>query len=243
VTVGNGDDVVCTITNVRRTGRLEVRKVLAPATDTGRFNLQIDGATVGGGANVGNGGATGEMTVVTGVHSVRETAGTNTQLSDYTSRIDCSDGTTLLGSAGPLNVTVMSGDDIVCTITNTRISDCPPTARIAASRGTGCPGEDPGDTTIDNPGVTTIDNPPVLGPVAPTVDPQVAGAGDTHPLQPVDQVLGSNTEQPAPADPALLGGFLPRTGAGIAGQAMLALLLMAAGMTLRLAGRRRSPQA
>ena len=243
INLNEGENVTCTLINTRQSGTLRVNKVVLPAGDLGRFNLEINGATAGTGGTVGNGGTTGAIPVVTGVHTVRETAGTNTQLSGYTSSIACSDGTTLLGSGGPLNVTVMSGDNVACTITNTRISDCPPTARIAASRGTGCPGEDPGDPTDDNPIVPGPAAPAVDPTVDPVIDPGVGGAGDTNPLQPVDQVLSGTTEQPAPADPAPLGGFLPRTGAGIAGQALLALLLMAAGLTLRLARRRRSPQA
>jgi hypothetical protein len=251
VTLASGQDIVCTITNVRQPGTLTVNKVLSPADDSGRFNLQIDGVTAGSGANVGNGGTTGAISVAAGVHTVRETAGTNTSLSDYTASIACSDGTTLLGSGGPLNVTIMSGVDVVCTITN--VSVCPPTSstRTAASRDNDddddCYGQDPvdndpGDPYGEDPVDTTVDDLYVQSPASP-VDPGAGGAGDTTPLQPVDQVIAGNTEQPAPADPGPLGGFLPRTGAGIAGQAMLALLLMAAGLTLRLARRRRSPQA
>ena len=43
--VGYGDDIVCTITNTRKTGKLEVVKNLNPNTDPGKFNLQIDGTT------------------------------------------------------------------------------------------------------------------------------------------------------------------------------------------------------
>jgi hypothetical protein len=242
VPVSDGGNVVCTIVNIRRTGTLTVNKVVSPAADPGLFNLQIDGNTAGSGANVGNGGTTGTITVNTGAHSVGEIAGTGTSLADYTSSISCTGGAAA-ANAGPLQVNVTDSLNVVCTITNTRISECPPTTRIAHSRGNPCTREDPEDPTVDPTVDPTMDTPSVPGPAAPTVDPEVAGAGDTKPLQPVDQVLGSNTEQPAPADPGLLGGFLPRTGAGIAGQAMLALLLMAAGLSLRLARRRRSPQA
>jgi hypothetical protein len=40
-----------------------VTKTLVPSTDTGLFNLQIDGTTAGTGANVGNGGTTGAVIV------------------------------------------------------------------------------------------------------------------------------------------------------------------------------------
>ena len=128
VTVGYGDDIVCTITNVRETGKLEVVKDLNPSTDPGRFNLQIDGTTQK--ANAGDGGTTGEKTLNTGLHNVGEVAGTYpaTNLGNYQKSIECVDDNgegdivAQVGpdSAGPLDVTVGYGDDIVCTITNTR---------------------------------------------------------------------------------------------------------------------------
>jgi hypothetical protein len=57
---------------------LRVNKVVIPANDTGRFDLQIDGLTRA--ANVGNGGSTGALVVSAGVHTVGEIAGTNTNL-------------------------------------------------------------------------------------------------------------------------------------------------------------------
>src|SRR3954452_17029277 len=129
VPVGSGDDIVCTITNTRETGKLEVVKDLIPTADGGRFDLQIDAATEK--ANAGDGGTTGEKTLNTGDHTVGEIAGTPTPatvLSNYQKSIECkaSNGSGAVvasvsdDSAGPLTVPVGSGDDIVCTITNTR---------------------------------------------------------------------------------------------------------------------------
>ncbi len=127
VTVTDGSDIVCTITNTRETGKLEVVKDLNPSGDPGKFNLQIDGNTDPQGANVGDGGSTGEEPLNTGTHNVGEAAGTGTSLSNYAKSIVCKSdngsGSTVAqssGSAGPLNVAVGFGDDIVCTITNTR---------------------------------------------------------------------------------------------------------------------------
>ena len=103
-------------------------------------------------------------------------------------------------------------------------------------------GQDPGDTTVNDPYVP-----------APTADPQTDVAGKTTPVSPVGdqpQVLGGETERtapaptasPAPAEPGLLGGLLPHTGAGILGEATLAMLLMAAGVVLRLFRRRPAEQ-
>ncbi|MCH7492979.1 hypothetical protein IID19_05360, partial [Patescibacteria group bacterium] len=106
-------DATCTFSNDLTEGTLTVNKVLIPSNDPGLFNLKIDGVTAGTGANVGNGGTTGAQTVSTGSHTVAETAGNNTSLSNYTSVIsgECD-------SQG--NVTVGAGDNKVCTITNTR---------------------------------------------------------------------------------------------------------------------------
>jgi hypothetical protein len=112
-------------------GRLEVRKVLSPPADPGRFNLQIDGVTQK--PDAGNGDTTGTQSVTVGSHTVGETAGTATALGNYTSAISCKDqagmGATIASStdAGPLSVNLASGADVVCTITNTRkvsASDC-----------------------------------------------------------------------------------------------------------------------
>src|SRR5256885_3143241 len=81
------EDVVCTITNTRRTGTLTVVKVLSPAGDPGKFNLQIDGTTKA--ANVGDGGATGAVTGNTRSHSIGETSGTATNLADYAATTSC----------------------------------------------------------------------------------------------------------------------------------------------------------
>jgi hypothetical protein len=110
VTLAAGDNKTCTITNARKP-RLTVNKVTNPTTDMGLFNLQIDGTTYG--AEQGNGGTTGAVTVTTGPHTVSELAGSGTTLSDYAAQIsgDCAlDGT----------VTLAAGDNKVCTITNTK---------------------------------------------------------------------------------------------------------------------------
>lgn len=113
---------------INQTATIEVIKDLIPSTDPGLFNLQIDGTTQV--ANVGDGGTTGPISVSAGTqsnpgadHTVGETAGTSTSLSNYNSSISCidEDGDTFSGTgAGPLTVSVDPGDAMVCTITNTR---------------------------------------------------------------------------------------------------------------------------
>ena len=103
--------------------KLEVVKDLSPASDPGKFNLQIDGSTAGTGANVGDGGTTGEVTVNPGSHTVGEAAVTGTDLANYTSSTSCVDQANESASVAVSNgsVTVTEGSDIVCTIVNTRI--------------------------------------------------------------------------------------------------------------------------
>ena len=105
-------------------GQLEVVKTLLPSTDSGRFDLLIDGNTKLDGA--GDTATTGELDLLPGVQTVAETADSGSDLNDYTTTIECRDsdgsGAVVASSSdtGPLNVTVNENDDIVCTITNTR---------------------------------------------------------------------------------------------------------------------------
>src|SRR5216117_3943932 len=76
-----------------------VKKVLDEPTDvSGKFNLQIDAITKA--TDVRNNGTTGLVFVDTGTHTVGEIAGTGTTLSDYTSKIDCANGTIPAESSG-----------------------------------------------------------------------------------------------------------------------------------------------
>ena len=111
-TIANGQTKTCTVTNNDISPTLRVIKDVVPDSDTSsRFNLQIDGVTAG--ANVGDNGSTGFVPVNAGNHTVGETAGTATSLSDYTSVIggDCAaNGTVSLALA----------QNKTCTITNTK---------------------------------------------------------------------------------------------------------------------------
>src|SRR4029078_8201043 len=71
----------------------------------------------------GSGGTIGLVTVDTGNHSVGETAGTGTNLTNYNSAIVCKKGTTTVASGTGTSLTgVPVGENhaIVCPITNTR---------------------------------------------------------------------------------------------------------------------------
>ena len=110
-TIANGETKTCTVTNNDISPTLRVVKVLVPGTDTGLFNLQIDSTTYA--ANVGNNGTTGPVAVNAGTHTVGETAGTGTSLSNYDTAIsgDCAANGT---------VTLALAQNKTCTITNTR---------------------------------------------------------------------------------------------------------------------------
>jgi hypothetical protein len=153
VTVAAGENKTCTITNSRKP-TLEVRKVLSPDTDPGKFNLQID--TVTKAANVGDGGTTGALVVTAGAHTVGETAGTGTNLADYDTVIggDCTAGG---------NVTLVAGDVKVCTITNTR------KAAAYSSRTQGFWQGNNGEEKLDANGDTILDTPASIGDGIPGV--------------------------------------------------------------------------
>jgi hypothetical protein len=121
-----GDDVVCRIINTREppSARLEIKTFVLPVGDLGRFDLQIDGATVRDDAM--NGETTGEQVISAGSHTVGEIAGAGTNLSHYTSEIRCREGNgggAVVASsknAGPLTVTLVEDADVVCRVINTR---------------------------------------------------------------------------------------------------------------------------
>jgi hypothetical protein len=125
------EQVKCWFTNTKNTppppptGTIKVTKKLVPATDSGKFNLLIDG--VAKATNVGDGGTTGTQTVNTGAHTVGESAGTGTSLSNYDATLSCVDKAHG-GSDNDGTVQVDAGDAWECVITNTRKSTpTPPT--------------------------------------------------------------------------------------------------------------------
>ena len=115
------DDVICTITNTRNTGTIELKKVwVGPG---GQTTLNI--GTTAGGSEVksqltGAAGAapltTGAQSVNTGTYYVSETGG----LTDYASSLACTDNGTPITPGGSNSVTLATGHAIVCTFTNSR---------------------------------------------------------------------------------------------------------------------------
>jgi len=107
------------------TGTLRIDKVLRPADDPGRFNLEIDGVPAGTGRGVGHLGTTGDVAVPAGRHRVGEEGADGTSLADYITTIACR-GNRGRGAARStvrapeLIVNVEAGQEVVCTIVNTR---------------------------------------------------------------------------------------------------------------------------
>jgi hypothetical protein len=117
VTVSVGEDVECTITNTRK-GSIEVVKDLAPSADNGTFDLKVGQDVVK--ANAADGDSGTKAGLAPGTYTVSEAAGSAspTALSDYVSSIECSGEGTAAGTSQ--QVTVVAGENVECTITNTR---------------------------------------------------------------------------------------------------------------------------
>ncbi len=121
---------------------VKIIKTLAPTTDTGKFNLTVSGGNSVGGTNpannIANNGTTNFVAVdAAGTITVQETAGTATNLSNYTTALSCKlgDGTTAvtLTASDLTNSTTRSGTftapalnstgtaaQVVCIFTNTK---------------------------------------------------------------------------------------------------------------------------
>ncbi|MEA2249175.1 MAG: hypothetical protein QOH46_3704 [Solirubrobacteraceae bacterium] len=122
IKVRYNETVECVFTNERvKTGTIVVKKDLVPATDRGRFDLQVDGVTKLAGA--GDGAYSAPVKVLAGTHLVGETGA---DLDGYVRSTLCTKpgryGTVEVASGGPgaLSVPVAYGDAITCTIKNIR---------------------------------------------------------------------------------------------------------------------------
>src|SRR5215208_2481114 len=89
VPVIQGKEIVCTFTNTRRPGTIQVVKDLVPASDEGTFDLKVGATVVKAGASDGQGGST---SVAPGAHTVSEAGADGTPLAKYDSSIERKDG-------------------------------------------------------------------------------------------------------------------------------------------------------
>lgn len=116
-----GETIHCYVGNYQDTGTITVNKVVTPSTDEGKFNLNINGTTYA--TDIGDGGTTGQIELVTGDVTVSETAGTNTNLADYESSYNCvtvGGGTIASGTGTNIDLTLAKNQNIVCTFTNNK---------------------------------------------------------------------------------------------------------------------------
>jgi len=114
VGVAAGQTVVCTYTNTRKKGSIELKKtwVGTPGTTTLKIGTSAGGQQVDS-QDTANGLTTGSNPVDPGTYHLSETA-----LADYDSLLTCTGG----GSFSEVNKTVVvdSNQTVVCTYTNTR---------------------------------------------------------------------------------------------------------------------------
>ena len=137
---------------------LTVTKLCAPVTDPGLFNLLLDGSPVPNGTDVPCGGSRGPFETAVGTHTVSESAGTGTSLSNYTSTIggDC---------AADGSITLALDDSAICTITNVR-NAAPPPASLTVHKVCD-PADDPGnfEILVDDQPVSVLNCGESTGPV------------------------------------------------------------------------------
>ena len=86
------------------------------ANDSGKFNITV--GPISAGTDIGNGGSTGPISLPAGSYIINELAGQNTNLSNYSVKLDCSNNLSF-SSSGSTQISLNNGDSITCTFTNT----------------------------------------------------------------------------------------------------------------------------
>jgi hypothetical protein len=117
LTVGSGHTVVCTFTNTRKQGTIELKKIWSGTA--GVTTLRI--GTTANASNVASqvtsaGLTTGAQTVNTGTYYVSETG----SLADYNPSLACTDNGNSVTPGTDNALSVGDGHTVVCTFTNTR---------------------------------------------------------------------------------------------------------------------------
>ena len=146
----------CDVYNQRVGARLTVVKHVVPAGDVGRFDLLVNGEPRI--EQVGDGGSTGPLTLPLGTQTVSERVtaaeSSSVTLSQYATSTTCVNqaGAVVASGTGsaPVPVTLAStADDVVCTITNTRVVE--PEPPITPPQGEIVPPPACGDFVSDRP--------------------------------------------------------------------------------------------
>ena len=122
VHLNDGDHVICTITNTRKTGSIELRKTWSGTKGnvTLKIGTSAGGTQVDSQALVGADGTTGANTVPTGTYFVAESFDSPTSASDYTSSLACTDNGQTVAPGANTSLTVADGHSVICTYTNAR---------------------------------------------------------------------------------------------------------------------------
>lgn len=117
LTTVSGMAYVCTYTNTRNTGTIELKKVWLGTAGTATLSI---GTTVGGSdaatTTVSTNGTTGTKTVNTGTYYFSETG----SLTNYTSTLVCTDNGTVTTPGANNALVLATGHAIICTYTNTK---------------------------------------------------------------------------------------------------------------------------
>jgi hypothetical protein len=178
MSIATGDVVVCTFTNTRDQGSIELKKVWSGG-DPGQTTLQI-GTSAGGSQTAGvltgsAGGApltTTAKTVNTGTYYLSESGG----LTNYSSQLDCTSDNVPISPDSNNGVTVAKNAVVVCTFTNTRATGSIELKKIWS-------GSAGGQTTL-NIGTTSGGS---------NVKSKQTGAGGTGPLTTDPQGVNTGT--------------------------------------------------
>ena len=122
VAVTNGHAIVCTYTNTRKPGTIELTKTWNGTKGNVTLNIgtSAGGAQVDTQALVGANGTTGANSVAQGTYYVAESFDSPTSASDYTTTLACTDNGQPVTPGANNSVTVTSTHAVVCAFTNTR---------------------------------------------------------------------------------------------------------------------------
>jgi hypothetical protein len=228
IAVAPGENVVCTFTNTRRGSVTPVQVTLpdSPTVFTYTPSAGIDGGApffldddTPDGSYIAD---TRFFTVLPGTHTVTQAPVPGYRLVSVLCDDADSTGSTATRTA---TFRVSPGEDVHCTFTNRPVYGTDPGAGDAPEDPYSL---EPGGAGPAAPGAPDSGGAVVAGGGAPAGTGAPAVAGDTQATDPAD----------SPVTPSG-GGLLPRTGAGLAGQVVLSLGVIAAGLLLRVAGRRR----
>ncbi len=120
VPTASGDGTITRDFGVWRPAELEVRQLLDPANDPGRFDLSIGGKVEK--ALAGHDDRTGRRSLTPGAHAVTSGASAGTDGSKYDTTLECraNRGAGAVVPSPDGNVTLAGGDDVLCTFTSVR---------------------------------------------------------------------------------------------------------------------------